>query len=42
LFVTAEFVPRVGEFKADYSPLTPEEVAEVDAECAELFKRAEN
>lgn len=33
-------VPRVGDFYADYSPLTPEEIAGVDAECADLFKRS--
>jgi hypothetical protein len=33
-------IPKVGDYYADYSPLTPEEIAEVDAECAELFKRS--
>jgi hypothetical protein len=33
-------VPRVGKFFADYSAITPEEIAEVDSECAELFKHS--
>lgn len=33
-------VPRVGKYIADYSELTPEEIANVDPECAELFKRS--
>jgi hypothetical protein len=32
--------PRVGEFYADYSVLTPEEIAETDAECEELFNNS--
>lgn len=31
---------RVGEFKADYSPLTPEEIAQDDPEMVELLKRS--
>lgn len=30
-------VPRVGEYYADYSELTPEEIAADDPACAELF-----
>ena len=33
-------VPRVGKYIADYSELTPEEIANVDPACAELFKRS--
>jgi hypothetical protein len=33
-------VPRVGKYYADYSELKPEEIANVDAECADLFKRS--
>jgi len=33
-------VPRVGEYFADYSALTPEEIAETDSECLELFGRS--
>lgn len=33
-------VHRVGEFYADYTPLTPEEMAREDEACAELFKRS--
>jgi hypothetical protein len=35
-----ETEPRVGEYYADYSPLTPEEIAEVNAECEALFERS--
>jgi len=31
---------RVGEFKADYSPLTPEDIAQDDPEMVELLKRS--
>jgi hypothetical protein len=37
LRLSAPEAPRVGEYYADYSDLTPEEVAAEDAECAELF-----
>lgn len=30
----------VGKFKADYSPLSPDEIAAEDRECAELFKNS--
>jgi len=33
-------VHRVGEFYADYSPLTPEEMARQDGDCEELFRRS--
>jgi len=32
--------PRVGEFYADYSQLTPEEIAQPDPEADALFKRS--
>lgn len=31
---------KVGEFKADYSPLTPEEIAQDDPEMVELLNRS--
>jgi hypothetical protein len=31
---------RVGEYRADYSQLTAEEIAVTDEECAELFKHS--
>lgn len=38
--VVVEEKPRVGEYYADYSPLTPEEIAKNDPECDELFKHS--
>jgi hypothetical protein len=35
-----ETFPRVGEFFADYSLLTPEEIAQTDLEGVELFKHS--
>jgi hypothetical protein len=35
-----EDVPRVGDFYADYSGLSPEEIAATDSECEELFKNS--
>jgi hypothetical protein len=32
--------PRVGEYYADYSAPTPEEIAATDADCADLFARS--
>lgn len=32
--------PRVGEYRADYSPLTPDEIAQIDPACEELFKHS--
>lgn len=32
-------IPRVGKYKADYSELTPEELA-ADTGCEELFKNS--
>jgi hypothetical protein len=34
---SAPEIPRVGEYYADYSELTPQDIAAEDAECAELF-----
>lgn len=31
---------HVGEFIADYSYLSPDEIAETDSDCAELFERS--
>ena len=36
----AQDMPRVGEFYADYSAITPQEIAETDADCEELFKNS--
>jgi hypothetical protein len=33
--------PRVGEFLVDYSALTPDEIAETDSECTDLFGRSQ-
>lgn len=33
-------VPRVGRYYADYSELTPEEIAQADDECEALFRRS--
>jgi len=33
-------LPLVGKYYADYSEVKPEEIADLDAECAELFKRS--
>ena len=30
----------VGKYKADYSPLSAEEIAAEDAECTELFRNS--
>jgi hypothetical protein len=35
-----EQAPRVGQYKADYSALTPAEIAQHDSECEELFKHS--
>jgi len=32
--------PRIGAYCADYSPITPEEIARPDAECEDLFKHS--
>ena len=33
-------VPRIGEYYADYSQLTPEDIAQPDPEAEALFKRS--
>lgn len=33
-------MPRVGEYFADYSDLSPEEIAKLDRDCEELFRRS--
>lgn len=33
--------PMVGEYRADYSPLTPEEIAKEDPELTELYERSQ-
>jgi hypothetical protein len=33
-------LPRVGKYYADYSELTPEEIAQPDAKLDDLFKRS--
>jgi len=31
---------RVGEYTADYSPITAQEIAQTDSECDDLFKHS--
>lgn len=38
--VPAQDVPRVGEFKADYSAISPGEIAQNDPQVDELFKHS--
>ena len=38
--IPAAEIPRVGEFYADYSGLTDEEIAATDSECEELFNNS--
>ena len=33
-------LPRVGKYYADYSEVTPEEIADLDDECVDLFNRS--